>query len=393
MLVKAVGGRTIVQKDGTTRKATLGEMRQKFADKQQSANAAARSYYSWGNAREASRLADVGQQLRGKRRITDDANAMAMQYSADSVKSGVVKGIKEGFQAADVPAVTAGKVKTGKTGKSTTTTTKEKVLPAGSMAANDKAIGDLEEKMKLTVDPSQLYAIQTQLDKFKKANETLQLRIDYNAADISGAFKKGAQLTPELNFPTTDEISAKMQGVVEAINASWLKAKEKQQAQQGAMMEATQQFASGMSSLGSAFEIPELNAAGVIAQAVANLIMSFSTAALQASSLGPWGCIAFSLVGLAQVASMVASIKNMGTFANGGTIGGHSYTGDKLLARVNSGERILPAKKAEELDDALANGVGMGGQVDFIIRADKLYGVLKNYTDVASKTKKVTKFQ
>lgn len=359
MLVKAVGGRTIVQKDGTTRKATLQEMRQKFADKQQSANAAARSYYSWGNARQASRMADLGQQLRGKRRITDDANAMAMQYSADSVKSGVVKGIKEGFQAADVPSVTrgsVGSVKTGKTGKSTTTTTTEKVLPAGSMAANDKAIGDLEEKMKLTVDPSSFYSIQTQLDKFKKANETLQLRIDYNAADISGAFKKGAQLTPELKFPTSDEISAKMQGVTEAINASWLKAKEKQQAQQGAMLEATQQFASGMSSLGSAFEIPELNAAGVIAQAVANIIMSFSTAALQASSMGPWGWIAFSLAGIAQVASMVAAIKNMGTFANGGTIGGHSYTGDKLLARVNSGERILPAKKAEELDEALTGG-------------------------------------
>ena len=266
-------------------------------------------------------------------------------------------------------------------------------IPEGSMASNDKKISALEEQMSLTVDPASLYAIQTQLDKFKKANETLQLRIDYNAADISGAFKKGAQLTPELKFPTSDEISAKMQGVTEAINASWLKAKEKQQAQQGAMMEATQQFASGMSSLGSAFEIPELNAAGVIAQAVANIIMSFSTAAMQASSLGPWGWIAFSLAGIAQVASMVAAIKNMGTFANGGTIGGHSYSGDKLLARVNSGERILPAKKAEELDDALANGAGMGGQVDFIIRADKLYGVLKNYTDVAGKTKKVTKFQ
>lgn len=384
MLVKAVGGRTIVQKDGTTRKATLGEMRQKFADKQQSANAAARSYYSWGNAREASRLADVGQQLRGKRRITDDANAMAMQYSADSVKSGVVKGIKEGFQAADVPAVTAGKVKTGKTGK-TTTTTKEKVLPAGSMAANDKAIGGLEEKMKLTVDPSQLYSLQAQIDKFKKANEVIQLRIDYNAADISGAFKKGAQLTPELNFPTTDEISAKMQGVVEAINASWLKAKEKQQAQQGAMMEATQQFASGMSSLGSAFEIPELNAAGVIAQAVANLIMSFSTAALQASSLGPWGWIAFSLVGLAQVASMVASIKNMGTFANGGTIGGHSYTGDKLLARVNSGERILPAKKAEELDKVLAGGSSVIIP-DVRLKGSDLWLSFRNENEIRKKT-------
>ena len=359
MLVKAVGGRTIVQKDGTTRKATLGEMRQKFADRQQSANAAARSYYSWNNAREASRLADVGQRLRGKRRITEDANAMAMQYSADSVKSGVVKGIKEGFQAADVPAVTAGKVKTGKTGKSTTTTTTEKVLPAGSMAANDKAIGGLEEKMKLTVDPSQLYSLQAQIDKFKKANEVIQLRIDYNAAEIAGVFKKGAQLTPELKFPTTDEISAKMQGVVEAISASWIKAKDKQQAQQGAMMEATQQFAATMGTLGSAFQIPELDAAGVIAQAVANIIMSFSTAAMQASSMGPWGWIAFSLAGMAQVASMVAAIKNMGAFANGGTIGGHSYSGDKLLARVNSGERILPAKKAEELDKALAGGGSM----------------------------------
>ena len=381
MLVKAVGGRTIVQKDGTTRKATLAEMRQKFADRQQSANAAARSYYSWGNAREASRLADVGQQLRGKRRITDDANAMAMQYSADSV----VKGIKEGFQAADVPAVTAGKVKTGKTGKTTTTTT-EKVLPAGSMAANDKAIGGLEEQMKLTVDPSQFYSLQTQLDNFKKANETLQLRIDYNAADISGAFKKGAQLTPELKFPTTDEISAKMQGVTEAINASWLKAKEKQQAQQGAMMEATQQFASGMSSLGSAFEIPELNAAGVIAQAVANLIMSFSTAALQASSLGPWGWIAFSLVGLAQVASMVASIKNMGTFANGGTIGGHSYSGDKLLARVNSGERILPAKKAEELDKVLAGGGSTVIIPDIRLKGSDIWMSFHNENAIRKKT-------
>lgn len=385
MLVKAVGGRTIVQKDGTTRKATLAEMRQKFADRQQSANAAARSYYSWGNAREASRLADVGQQLRGKRRITDDANAMAMQYSADSVKSGVVKGIKEGFQAADIPSVTAGKVKTGKTGKSTTTTTKEKVLPAGSMAANDKAIGGLEEQMKLTVDPSSFYSIQTQIDKFKKANETLQLRIDYNAAEIAGVFKKGAQLTPELNFPTTDEISAKMQGVVDAISASWLKAKEKQQAQQGAMMEATQQFASSMSSLGSAFEIPELNAAGVIAQAVANIIMSFSTAALQASSMGPWGWIAFSLAGIAQVASMVAAIKNMGTFANGGTIGGHSYTGDKLLARVNSGERILPAKKAEELDKVLAGGSSVIIP-DVRLKGSDLWLSFRNENEIRKKT-------
>ncbi len=152
------------------------------------------------------------------------------------------------------------------------------------------------------------------------------------------------------------------------------------------MMDATQQFASSMSSLGSAFEIPELNAAGVIAQAVANIIMSFSTAALQASSMGPWGWIAFSLAGIAQVASMVAAIKNMGTFANGGTIGGHSYTGDKLLARVNSGERILPAKKAEELDKVLAGGGSTVIIPDIRLKGSDIWMSFHNENAIRKKT-------
>ena len=113
--------------------------------------------------------------------------------------------------------------------------------------------------------------------------------------------------------------------------------------------------------------------------------MSFSTAALQASSLGPWGWIAFSLVGLAQVASMVASIKNMGTFANGGTIGGHSYTGDKLLARVNSGERILPAKKAEELDKVLAGGSSVIIP-DVRLKGSDLWLSFRNENEIRKKT-------
>lgn len=103
----------------------------------------------------------------------------------------------------------------------------------------------------------------------------------------------------------------------------------------------------------------------------------------------------YSLIAIAAgIAAVVAALSMIGGFATGGTVGGNSFTGDKLLARVNSGERILPAKKAAELDDFLENvGAGSGsGMVDFRIRGDQLYGVLRNYTGVKSKTGNVTRF-
>ena len=103
----------------------------------------------------------------------------------------------------------------------------------------------------------------------------------------------------------------------------------------------------------------------------------------------------YSLIAIAAgIAAVVAALSMIGGFATGGTVGGNSFTGDKLLARVNSGERILPAKKAAELDDFLENvGAGSGGgMVDFQIRGDRLYGVLRNYTATKSHTCKVTRF-
>ena len=69
----------------------------------------------------------------------------------------------------------------------------------------------------------------------------------------------------------------------------------------------------------------------------------------------------------------------MKKFATGGFVGGHSYTGDRQLARVNSGEMILnPGQQRNLLD--LANGkVGAGGgQVNFKIRGTDLIGVMEN---------------
>lgn len=62
------------------------------------------------------------------------------------------------------------------------------------------------------------------------------------------------------------------------------------------------------------------------------------------------------------IKGLLANIKasNAGSYATGGIIGGSSYSGDRLLARVNSGEMILNRKQQQQLF-ALANGRGGGG--------------------------------
>ena len=78
------------------------------------------------------------------------------------------------------------------------------------------------------------------------------------------------------------------------------------------------------------------------------------------------------------LASVFASIKQManaaGKFAEGGIVGGTSYSGDKLFAMVNSGEMILNKKQQRNL----GNMLGGGGQVEFHISGDSLVGVLNN---------------
>jgi hypothetical protein len=87
------------------------------------------------------------------------------------------------------------------------------------------------------------------------------------------------------------------------------------------------------------------------------------------------------MLAIAAVGAIVAAIiSGMGKFANGGIIGGSSYSGDKQLARVNSGEMILNRGQQATLFNAIKSGnLGGGGQVEFKIRGADLVGTLKNY--------------
>lgn len=145
------------------------------------------------------------------------------------------------------------------------------------------------------------------------------------------------------------------------------------------------QLGSAFTKLGESTDSAGVKAVGIILETLANLALSFSQAMIQAAAMGPWAWIAFGIAGVAQLAAMISQIKGMvsGGFAEGGVVPGSSFSGDKLLARVNSGERILTAKQNENLEK-IANGVDAPiqkedlGSVQFIIKGTSLIGTINN---------------
>lgn len=88
------------------------------------------------------------------------------------------------------------------------------------------------------------------------------------------------------------------------------------------------------------------------------------------------------------IAAFLAAVASVPKFAEGGIVGGSSFIGDKNLARLNSGEMVLTRFQQTKLFDMLDNGgVGSGGQVEFKIRGQELYGVLSNYDNKRSKVR------
>ena len=137
------------------------------------------------------------------------------------------------------------------------------------------------------------------------------------------------------------------------------------------------QIGEGVQNMGSIFaSISQLTGdeniaiMGIIGQAVANIALSFSKAMADHKSITIWDWIGAAATGLATMVSIIGTIKQQTSgYATGGVVGGNSYTGDNLLVRVNSKERILTAKQNKALNDGLA-------QINSFDQVGRLYGTV-----------------
>ena len=145
------------------------------------------------------------------------------------------------------------------------------------------------------------------------------------------------------------------------------------------------------SALGDVAGDEDLQVAGIVAKAVATVALSFAQALTTAKSWIDW--LAFGVTGLTTMLSMISSIKQAtaGSFAQGGIIGGSSYSGDRLLANVNSGEMILNSRQQRNLFNLLDTGTmpqrgGTNVQVTGVVRGTDLLLVQKNTNKVRAKS-------
>lgn len=85
---------------------------------------------------------------------------------------------------------------------------------------------------------------------------------------------------------------------------------------------------------------------------------------------------------VAAVASILAAFASIPKFADGGIIGGSSFFGDKMIARVNSGEMILNQSQQGRLFQMINSG-NLGGNVkvdgEIKVRGKAMYIAIRNY--------------
>ena len=158
----------------------------------------------------------------------------------------------------------------------------------------------------------------------------------------------------------------------------------KQQKKETAEMAKNWQAAgSAIQAVGSAMqqiEDPAAKVLGTIAQAVATMALSYAQAANSPAVTGSgWGWIAFAATGLSTMISSIAAIKNATQgFAQGGIVGGNSYSGDNTLIRANAGELVLTKSQQNTLAGALEGNGLQGLQLATVISAEEIRFVLRN---------------
>lgn len=212
-----------------------------------------------------------------------------------------------------------------------------------------KAIKPMAEQLQESFDDMQKYLkehpLQVQADP-KRLEKLMQKMEDFEKIKGLGNVDLG-------NFEGVRKAMTDIQGIVDPTAKGFAAAGTACQALGGAMQQLGSDSAAAK--------------AGLVMAAIGQLALSLATAMTDAAKQSWITWLAFGVSGTAQLVSMVATISQ---FATGGIVGGNSKSGDRVLARVNSGEMILNAAQQAQLF-AIANG-----RMQPMVNTDVLTGLM-----------------
>lgn len=248
----------------------------------------------------------------------------------------------------------------------------EKERPKGSMARLDYEISGKKKELSLAVSDEDRIRISRELDQLVSKRREMELVVKYKDLKAPDAVKKpSSNLAGLATFPEKlDKIDPIPDKSVKNVDD---------------MTTGLENMSTILGSLGGLMSQSSdnmgawaLSSAANIAQMIVQLQALATAQGVASAFSAPWPA---SLAAVATVLTTVASIfSSLPQFAEGGIIGGSSYFGDRLLARVNSGEMILNQKQQKRLYDLTTSDGGATVSLGVSrIQGSDLYLALSNY--------------
>ena len=272
----------------------------------------------------------------------------------------------------------------------------------------DKVVKKTEEANGyVTTNQGKLDTIREEMDFNDDLIAQLEdLKAAYDALGDTDGLKKVNDALGEVK--ATQEVLSAQVGEITQKNIEWEKQKQSMQG----VADTAGEMGNAFGSLGQVFSaVGDESAAAVMQMVTATLdgvaqvipqIMKL-IAAKQGEAMAEGTASAAKLkfpANIAAIATVIATITSTFAgiiaaaqkFADGGIVGGGSLHGDRLLARVNSGEMILNGKQQQRLFDLLDGNGAIGGAQNQVItwklRGTDIYGSLKNLSNIKSKVGK-----
>lgn len=265
--------------------------------------------------------------------------------------------------------------------------------PNGSIADIEYQISQKNKEISVAISDSDRIRLNTELDELVQKKRYMNLAVQYSKpvfdtkqiadmAKINSSLINMSKLPDGWNKINTTKWDN--QGIKDQINAM------------NDYQNAISSVESALSNLSGTFDSDSQNAFSYFANIIqgaaqaATAIMALipvkkaeANANAEAAVTGAASSVASipfvgAAMAVAAVAALIASMAAIPKFAKGGIIGGSSFYGDRLLARVNSGEMILNKEQQKSLYQ-MTSGENDINITSFKVRGDELFLVLKNY--------------